>query len=269
MWQKMLLFLSLMTLVSTVALAAQLPLKILNRCSFATPPTGVDRFTSTATSENCPTDEGQIFYIPRDNTSGRYTLYRLYNSSWIDHMENLSQILGWTTEGILGYPFTTQITGTSGIGRLWNSSIQDHATVQCQESFPGYVSEGCGSTGLGFGYPRYFTSNTNLLSLSGGEITIKSNRVAGGATWELWWNGKQFLNYYDYGRQLQGAVFWKTSGTAPLHNPTEAGDQYATPSIPVRRRHGSPLLTASNSGLTQTTKSIPPRMGTRPMGREF
>lgn len=65
-------------------------------------------------------------------------------------------------------------------------------------------------------------------SVSGaGSLPIKvtiDNKRFGGAVSSLTWNGKEFINIYDHGRQLQSAM--QVDGFAECNNPTEAGSEH-------------------------------------------
>jgi hypothetical protein len=106
-------------------------------------------------------------------------------------------------------------------------------------------------------YLRYPGTDKVLVALWGGGVLVKSNLAAGCAVWEWWWNGVEFVNDYDYGRQLQAAMYPK-DGTSAL---SEAGDGYSSPSIKVDARHPSPCASFSSaptgSGPNQTTAAIP------------
>lgn len=64
------------------------------------------------------------------------------------------------------------------------------------------------------------------LALTLGSATMKTCDHDAGAICSLTWNGKEFLNDYDHGRQLQSAVSF--DGHGELQNPTEAGASYLT-----------------------------------------
>jgi len=82
---------------------------------------------------------------------------------------------------------------------------------------------------------------------------VQSNEVAGGATWRWFWNGVQFLNHADYGREIQGAFYYGTS----LLNPNEAGDLMTFSFLDQSLKHGSPILRFEDQGTTQITRAIP------------
>jgi hypothetical protein len=85
-----------------------------------------------------------------------------------------------------------------------------------------------------------------MVSLSAGGVTLEVNRAAGCSIWGWQWNGQQFINHRDYGREMQGSLTWADStGNSP--NPTEAGDRF---------RNGSPC-TVSVSGTTLSSTAVP------------
>ena len=210
-----------------------------------------DRMTSNNWNEaKNYTFEGATYYIPSYLT-GASPLYRLIYS-W-DHMDSMtSGEGGYTTEGPLGYPYSSQVTGTEQIVRKWNTSNGDHALGPNWESLTGYTNE---SPGTAYAYPRYLNANYSLLSLTAGGVTAKSNLVCGGAIWEWTWNSVQFVNDKDYGREMQSAVFF-LDGNSVQCNPTEAGDEWTATST-YGRRHGSPCYALYNNGSVQTSRSIP------------
>lgn len=157
-------------------------------------------------------------------------------------------------EGVIGYAWNSSLAvpGISPMWRLVNPSTNDHAQVKSGDSIAGYsVTE---IPGL-YGYSRYNTTSEDHLTLSAGGVTIKSNRVAGGAVWSWYAHGTEFINSDDYGRLLQSAIDWPENGQ--IKNPTEGGSTYSLQSMAAWARQGSPLLSAQNSGNTQTTKAIP------------
>ncbi|PYV67481.1 MAG: hypothetical protein DMG96_39240 [Acidobacteria bacterium] len=89
-----------------------------------------------------------------------------------------------------------------------------------------------------YGYPRFGNASEVLLSLSAGGVTVQSNAVAGGATWRWFWNGVQFLNHADSGREIQAAFYY---GTTPDLNPNEAGDRLTFSFLDPSIKHGSPV----------------------------
>jgi hypothetical protein len=56
---------------------------------------------------------------------------------------------------------------------------------------------------------------------SGHTISAKASAAYGGAIYSLRWGGKEFINSFDKGRELQSAVSF--NGLGECYNPTEAG----------------------------------------------
>jgi len=169
---------------------------------------------------------------------------------------------GFSSEGILGYSWTSQSLhpGLAPITRIYDGQANnpwtgDHALMVAAdpfhtgENFPYYSVE----NPLGYGYARYLNTDIDLHAVQGGGVTIKSNAVTGCAVWEWWWNGIQFINDYDYGRQLSASM----SPYASEAFLAETGDNYSGQSIPVMARHSSPCLFLSTSGSSQSTLAIP------------
>jgi len=218
---------------------------------------GTDHRSATAQGEySSYSNDGQYYYIPSVQGPGYIPLYRLFNGS--DHMTSTqTNEGGYSLDATLGYLYTEQLPGTVEVNRWYNSSTDDHAIQRPGETMPGYVSQSLPDTG--HAWPRYGNSDSDsMLTLSGGGVTIGSNRAAGGAIFSWQHNGKEYININDYGRQMQSAYFMLYDWGGFLWiNPTEAGGRESFQHRPVARRHGSPLLTAYNDGLTQITRSIP------------
>lgn len=64
------------------------------------------------------------------------------------------------------------------------------------------------------GYDNRYTVSNDLL-------TIGASARTAGAIDSLYWNGREFINSYDHGRQLQVAL--SVNGWGECYNPTEAG----------------------------------------------
>jgi hypothetical protein len=106
-------------------------------------------------------------------------------------------------------------------------------------------------------YARFSGTDSVLEWMYGGQVLAKSNLAAGCALWEWWWNGIEFINDYDYGRQVQVAVYPADGGSGL----GEAGDVYGIPSIGVDARHPSPCVSfstnRSSSSPSQMTAAAP------------
>ncbi len=218
-------------------------------------PTSTDKMSTASRSEASQyTMNGQVYYLPRTLDSTKNTFFRLHDG--VDHMD--STVLGeagYTTEGPIGYPWKNAYKpdGTSQLFRGTNAS-GDHALQSQYLTFNGYSIEGFSDC---YGYPR-FGGGVNLFTLTGSQITVKSNLVAGGSIWEFWWNNKQFINTDDYGRQMQSSM-GIGNDPASAAMPTEAGDGY---NIGDKNYwHGSPIAsygnTITSSLKTQSTRAIP------------
>lgn len=91
------------------------------------------------------------------------------------------------------------------------------------------------------------------LSLSGkGSLPIKvtvDNARFGGAVVGLTWNGKEFINIYDHGRQLQSAM--QVDGFGECNNPTEAGSEHDA----RKQTSTSKVLASTKTDNTLSTKA--------------
>jgi hypothetical protein len=219
-----------------------------------------------------------LYYIPNSATdasgnslSSVQPLYRLLNSSGTDHMDSpTAGEGGYQTQQTLGYDWTqgnVQV-GLSPIFRMYNAQpgtpgAGDHATTVEASPLPHpqnlayYQPDGP----LGYGYARYPGTDNALAWQTGGGIIIKSNLAVGCALWEWWWNGVQFVNDYDYGRQIQISLYPGLNNNTVRSALGEAGDMYGGPSIPVDARHPSPCVSfstgVSSTGPYQTTATVP------------
>lgn len=230
-----------------------------------------DYFSTTSITEKNqhPTD-GALFYIPADNFPGAVPLYRLYNGI-NDSMESTMQVEWYHVQQgpPLGYMWPTQnaARGLHGVARAVNV-YGEHATVKAGEILAGYSHEDFGA----FAYPRWHYFDELYLELTVGSLSVASNAAAGGAVFSYKWNGIEYVNINDNGRQLQSSVFiFENLDPAPgapvvaiQRNPTEAG---AAPSnrnplqlsyyMRPEERQGSPVFLFHNDGNSQITRAIP------------
>ncbi|MFN2591105.1 MAG: hypothetical protein ABR518_10105 [Actinomycetota bacterium] len=218
-----------------------------------------DRLTAPTAAERDAlggTSDGQLFYV---RSSGSSPLYRTFKAARGDHRDARSLVGsgGYVLDGALGAPWPRcDAPGMAPIHDAVNASTGDHATVGPQELLVGYSVK----TQLGCGYPRYGTAGEDLLTTSAGGVTVSSNRVAGGAVWRWTHRGMQYVNTYDYGREIQAAIFIDHA------NPTEAGDGLGDSRYPADLQ-GSPLLMASSGPTNQSTRAAPLEFSvTRPDG---
>jgi hypothetical protein len=215
-----------------------------------------DRQTVRGPSEvTDQTLEGQLFYVPAFGVAGRHALYRLHNATTDDSMDSLSQTEGgYGNATLLGYLFDTQVAGTAEVRRWRNKSTGDGATAFDAENLApaGYAKDQL----LGYAYPRFGNECEETATVRGSQVTLSVNAVAGGVVSGLLWNGKQFINKYDFGRNIQTAI--NLSGQPERYNPTEAGDVYGCPGVAAAAwAHGSPLLSSSVRNRTLQTQAAP------------
>jgi hypothetical protein len=213
---------------------------------------GTDRMTTIGPDErNVYPLEGQAYYVPDQPANDRTTLNRLINSGGTDHADATNILTGYSQDVILGYPWSRgSLPGVVQLGEAFDSNAGDYALFAPSENLSGYTAQPLAA----YGYPRYGNASEVLLSLSAGGVTLESNAVAGGTTWRWFWNGVEFLNHADYGREIQSAFYY---GTRQDVNPNEAGDSLTFPFLDPSIRHGSPLLQFENQDTMQVTRAVP------------
>ena len=212
---------------------------------------GTDRRTTVGSSERpAYLLEAQTYYVPDQAGNSRETLNRVVNSSGTDYADAISDLSGYSQDMELGFPWNDGDTaGTAQLDEAFNSATGDHALLAPSENLSGYVRQPLAA----YGYPRYGNAAEVLLSISVGGVTVESNAVAGGSTWRWLWNGVEFLNHNDYGRETQSAFYF--DGTQL--NPNEAGDRLTFDFLDQSVKHGSPILRFENQGNTQFTRAVP------------
>ena len=235
-----------------------------------------DHYTSINPYESTGIDEGQIFYLMNSTVPGTLSLHSLYNGASVDHMvSQTTNESGYSYIQTIGSAYAYSLPGLYPIKRWLNPIAEDHIVNFSQEIPSGYIEEGV----IGYGYPRYGTlgevryeclTSDNTIYAEGDIVSISVNLVAGGAVCELNWKGKQFINNYDYGRQIQTAFNFDSLG---LDNPTEAGSRYGYPEMldcpegvkcststlgrEGKNAQGSPLISINVTGTTLTTETRP------------
>ena len=218
-----------------------------------------NHFTSNDIKEtpSAATFQGQSFYVPPANDSGRIPLYRLLRSNNGDHMVSLSKTeaasAGYKYESTLGYPFSKTLVGATELRRWSGAKNTDHLLGFAHENTAamGYIKEGI----MGYGYARPGKTHVKLSTVSAAGVSLAANLAAGGAVWSLSFNGKQLINQHDFGRQLQ--IQLNLASKAGSNTPTEAGSRWSSPTTSVGRRQGSPLISSSTAGGTLSTSCRP------------
>ena len=116
---------------------------------------------------------------------------------------------------------------------------------------------------LGYGYPRFGEKdgegkqhNPVLSQIAYNGVTVNADLSWGGVIYELWWNGQQFVNHNDCGREIQTALFKPGLGDNEF-GPTEAGD---------RMFHGSPVAEMRATKRSLYTRSLPLQWDPRSYG---
>jgi hypothetical protein len=116
---------------------------------------------------------------------------------------------------------------------------------------------------IAVGAVRDAVAQAGLDRMTAGGVAIASNPAAGCALWSWVWNGVEFINVRDYGREIQSsiALLDRTKGG----NPTEAGNRHSDASLLARGElpKGSKCVlnqmdtTTSAAAPVQRTLSVP------------
>lgn len=204
----------------------------------------------------------ETYYIRRDATSGTAPFYRLFSPPFGDHIDTPDPAdgsYGYYTEGIHGYPYTSQAAGTAPITRYFKGSVFDHRTSSQSPSDTAYALDATFSAGFGvprYGFPRFNNcldnssvadnSSSYQYSLTSSAIRIDFNKVWGNAIGKLTHlaSGRQLVTYSDAGSLIQAALFL---GCCAI-NPTEFGGADGTWYSNTLLWAGSPILSASFAG---------------------
>lgn len=232
---------------ATLGTDEPVPLKVLYRSIIGSS----DRTTSSEIAEASNyTVEGQILYLSSIQLTGTIPFYRYFNGS-TDHKDsiNISES-GYSLEGTLGYGWTNPnaLPGLqlAAFNRARNVSSGDRMSYHQYETLPaGYQAEAT----LGYGFRRHNNTDTAFINFSAGGISVDANRVAGGSIWNWAYNGKQFLNTHDCGRQLQIALQIPTF----YFDSSECGNNFYLPNPDPWKRHSAYLTNFSIVGTTSPT----------------
>ena len=228
----------------------QAPPPVMLRTLYRVLVNGTDRMTTFGPDERSAYPlEAQLYYVPDAQAPDQIVLNRMINAADSDHADATGPLNGYSVDQALGYPWSaSSLPGLAQILEGFNNPTGDYGMVAPSENLAGYKSQPLPA----FGYPRYGNQGEGLLDLSAGGVKVESNAVAGGVIWRWFWNGVQFINNADYGRQIQADFYYPAS---PNYNPNEAGDYYHRDN-PITA-HGSPLLRFENQGTTQITRAVP------------
>lgn len=201
---------------------------------------GGDHMTSVkGAKEDLPqgtVNEGLLYYVKASPGENTLPLFRLLSVGQdLDHMaSNFTDMPGYQPEALLGYPFASADDAMVPIKSLVKDSPIDHLTAFYGETQEGYTEDAV----LGYGYPRFGEKDGEgknhrpvISQIAYNGVTVNADLSWGGVIYELWWNGKQYVNHNDCGREIQTALFKPELGDIEF-GPTEAGD---------RMFHGSPI----------------------------
>ncbi len=248
------------------ALASDIPLNTLlipiNRWWLPNHGPEGDHLTIAEGSSEDPggSNEGLIWYLAANDAGDRGSLYRLYNPPNLDHMDSRSAGEGgYQTEGTLGFTWNDPHDGLAEVRRGYRPSDGDHMTTREGENPPGYQLEGS----FGWAFPRFGEDlsfgdahHPELRTISDAAITLSFDRVWGGVAYELWWGGRQFLNHWDAGREIQTALF-KPGLSDVGFGPTEAGDMWG---------HGSVVIDETLAARSYFSHTLPLQWGPQSYG---
>lgn len=92
----------------------------------------------------------------------------------------------------------------------------------CVKAINHYLVYGRNEGRVGLVGPYYYSSKYHSrITIGNGIITVGMSSRVGGAIDSLYFNGREFINSWDHGRQLQFA--WQLDKEHECNNPTEAG----------------------------------------------
>jgi hypothetical protein len=182
--------------------------------------------------------EGIVGNVYVSQEEGTFPIYRIYRKDAGKHFyttdvnEKRSLVnSGAIDEGVLGYVYTVPAENAIPLYRLFNANLSKHFYTTDVNEKNSAVSNGYRYEGIVGYMPASAVSPTptptdiavsdkNLLS--NGEITLKINPARTASAIEsLKWNGQEFIDNADHGREL--SVAWTYNGVGECYNPTEPG----------------------------------------------
>lgn len=169
---------------------------------------GAERMTCCANGESNPyPSEGQMYYVADQAGSDRTALNRYVNASGTDHADGDAAPADYALDEALAYAWIQpSLPGLTPLLEGFNPDTGDYALMLASETLPGYTPSPLPVNG----YPRFGNVLEEILSISGGGVTVESNKVAGGVTWRWTWNGMEFENHNGFGSEIQGSIlFWQ------------------------------------------------------------
>jgi hypothetical protein len=204
---------------------------------------------------------GQTWYINGSPVPGTQPVYT--DGLYSDRMDSPTPNEGGYSEiALQGYAFSSNSQlGLSQYARYFKPGTA-HGTLGAYGQTSGWNAEPLPF----FGWARYNSGNVLSSTTTGGGIQAAINLAAGGTIWSWTWNGIQFVNTADYGREIQSDFFcyassgcsqgWSSGQNPTTQNPNEAGDNASTSTDPDNL-HGSPLASYSISANEIRTTTVP------------
>jgi len=106
----------------------------------------------------------------------------------------------WDFYRTLGYVSNRPLPGMVALSRYATPRRDKYSTATASIfDLSSYSKE----SELGYAYPRYGNSGEAFITYKVGDVTMDFNRVYGGTMWHLTYDGLQYINNYDLGRQNQ------------------------------------------------------------------
>lgn len=225
----------------------------------------------------------ETWYVPADPGTGKSALWRLYSHTYQDHMDsenpNEGSMYGYTSEGAVGYPWTSSALGRQPLARYYASPF-DHRTERPNLTFSSVNADGqtlyygqefqwdntSGRPSL-YGYPRFGTRYdlmnwpsdgrcallrdpaTYQYQLDNGVIKVEFNRDWGNTIQNLYFDGRSVVAGLNIGYMMQGCL-WIDAGHGGenpdyLLNPTESGGIDSFNPAHTYRWAGSPITSVT------------------------
>jgi hypothetical protein len=97
----------------------------------------------------------------------------------------------------------------------------------------------------------YYQGRNGRVTIGNGVITLGMSTRVAGAIDSLYVGGREYINSWDHGRQMQ--IAWTVNGTGECNNPTEAGSS----ANGIHNSSSSRWVSHSETAATATTVSYP------------
>ena len=162
---------------------------------------GSDAYMTTTNAFSKLPVVGQTAYLAKKLLPGTTPLYRFKNPGRNTFRDAHALNAPWKQVEYLGN--TWEQGGDQVLLKQYKNSSDHYVTLNANEPPPaGYEFVG----DLGYGYERFGTDLTRLLSLQRGDVEVRFDRVAGGCVWHILHKQVQLVNNAFYGRQVCEAL---------------------------------------------------------------